>query len=459
MSKKVLAVVLAVIECLVFYLLYFGMHLNPPMFRQDLGLYIIYLFVMGHYHFKDSLVWDEIRKVFLATILYMVTFSIIMPSTFEGVPRRYLILISLIMFFVDILASRLLRAIFRHFLSKKTLVIGTGETAYRFAQVANNNHFAITEVVGFIDLNDDAHFDRSYEVAEELYYNRDKHKVFNYKDFDNVIWENEIDQVVIGEPELSSHDLNMIIDRSSQLVPSVKYVPEDYNLVNFSTEIQDFDGILLISTSKDTPSVFDRFIKRVIDIIAGVIGCIINIPIALFVIISNRKNGDKDPILFKQKRIGRNGKAITIYKYRTMIPHAEEELERMMAEDPKIRDEYEKNKKLRYDPRITKSGKFLRHHSLDEWPQFFNVLKGDMSLVGPRPYLLREKKDMAGDYDIIIKSKPGITGMWQANGRSNLSFEERCKLDVYYYKNWNLWLDMVIVAKTLQALFTHKGAR
>lgn len=459
MSKKVLAVLLAVIECLVFYALYAFMHLNPPMFRQDLGLYIIFLFVMGHYNFKDSLVWDEIRKVFLATILYMITFSVIMPSTFEGVPRRYLILISFIMFFVDILASRMLRAVFRNLLSKKTLVVGTSETAYRFAKIANNNHFAITEVVGFIDLNDDDHFDQHYEVAEELYYNRDKHKVFNYKDFDDVVWENEIDQVVIGESDLSNHDLNMILNRSSQLVPSVKYMPEDYNLVNFSTEIQDFDGILLIATSKDTPSFFDRFWKRFFDIIAGLIGCVINIPIALFVVISNRRNGDRDPIIFKQQRIGRNGKTITVYKYRTMVVDAEEQLEKMMAEDPQIKEEYEKNKKLRYDPRITKSGAFLRRNSLDEWPQFFNVLKGDMSLVGPRPYLLREKKDMGSYYDTIVKSKPGITGMWQANGRSDLSFEERCKLDVYYYKNWNLWLDIVIVFKTLQALLTHKGAR
>ena len=127
-------------------------------------------------------------------------------------------------------------------------------------------------------------------------------------------------------------------------------------------------------------------------------------------------------IMNRQTRIGHHGKEITIYKFRSMIPNAEEKLEELMRDDPKIREEYLKNKKLENDPRITKVGHFLRKSSLDEFPQFFNVLLGDMALVGPRPYLPREKQDMGYYYSNIIEVKPGITGMWQANGRSNLSF-------------------------------------
>ena len=153
-----------------------------------------------------------------------------------------------------------------------------------------------------------------------------------------------------------------------------------------------------------------------------------------------KKNGDTDPIFFKQERIGLHGKPIYIYKYRSMVPNAEVVLEELMENDPAIREEYLKNKKIVNDPRITEVGNFLRKTSLDEFPQFWNVLKGDMSLVGPRPYLPREKEDMDIYYDSVIECKPGITGMWQANGRSDVGFEDRCKLDDYYYRNWSLGL-------------------
>ena len=141
-----------------------------------------------------------------------------------------------------------------------------------------------------------------------------------------------------------------------------------------------------------------------------------------------------------------------------MVPHAEEVLEKMMAEDPAIREEYLTNKKLVNDPRITKVGHMLRKTSLDEWPQFVNVLKGEMSFIGPRPYLPREKEDMGKYYDSIIQCKPGVTGMWQANGRSDVSFDYRCKLDDYYYRNWSIWLDFTIMYKTVKAVVYGKGS-
>lgn len=141
-----------------------------------------------------------------------------------------------------------------------------------------------------------------------------------------------------------------------------------------------------------------------------------------------------------------------------MIPNAEQVLEELMEKDPEIKKEYLTNKKLQNDPRITEAGHFLRKSSLDEFPQFINVLKGEMSLVGPRPYLFREKEDMGIYYDSVIHCKPGITGMWQANGRSDVGFEDRCKLDDYYYKNWTLSLDMIIIYKTVKSVVYGKGA-
>ena len=175
-------------------------------------------------------------------------------------------------------------------------------------------------------------------------------------------------------------------------------------------------------------------------------------PLTVYVWVSNRRHGDRDPICFVQERIGRDGRLFRMYKYRTMVPGAEAILEEMMEQDPAIREEYEVNKKLKDDPRITKAGKFLREKSLDEFPQFFNVLKGDMSLVGPRPYLPREKEDMGDQYEDVIAMKPGITGMWQTHGRSDVDFDQRLELDAFYYRNWNLWLDFVLLIRTVKSM-------
>lgn len=147
-----------------------------------------------------------------------------------------------------------------------------------------------------------------------------------------------------------------------------------------------------------------------------------------------------------------------MYKFRTMIVGADKELERILREDKEAQKEYKKNKKLKNDPRVTKIGKFLRKTSLDEFPQFINVLKGDMSLVGPRPYLPREQEDMGYYYYYIIKCKPGITGLWQVSGRSEVSFDERLELDLEYYENTNVIQDVGLVAKTVVKTIKREGA-
>lgn len=202
-----------------------------------------------------------------------------------------------------------------------------------------------------------------------------------------------------------------------------------------------------------------RFIKRVFDICVGLVGSMLLIPIMAVVKIANLKNGDNAPVLLKQKRIGKNGKEIYIYKIRSMIPNAELALEKLMREDPKIKEEYEKNKKLENDPRITKVGSFIRKTSLDEFGQFMNILKGDMTVVGPRPYLPREKKDMGEYYKDIVQCKPGLTGLWQVEGRSDIGFENRCRLDRFYNLHKGLWFDCKIFLKTFVSVLKKEGAK
>ena len=199
-------------------------------------------------------------------------------------------------------------------------------------------------------------------------------------------------------------------------------------------------------------------IKRLFDILVGLIGLILLIPISLIIKIVSICCGDFGSIFFTQERIGKNGKEFKFYKFRSMVPNADEVLFDMLKKDKKIAAEYKKNKKLKDDPRITKIGKILRRTSIDELPQLINVLIGNMSLIGNRPYLPREKEDMGEYYQEIIKTKPGVTGYWQVSGRKDVSFNKRLELESYYSNNRSLKLDVKIFFKTFGAVIGGHGA-
>ena len=201
------------------------------------------------------------------------------------------------------------------------------------------------------------------------------------------------------------------------------------------------------------------FTKRIIDIIGGLVGCVALIPLTIIIKVVSICNKDFKSIFFTQERIGLNGKKIKIYKYRSMVPNAEQVLEELMESDPKIKEEYLTNKKLENDPRITKIGNIIRKCSIDEFPQFINVLIGNMTIVGPRPYLPREKVDMGKYYDYVITCKPGITGLWQVSGRSDVSFNHRLKLDKKYALERNLGMDTKIFFQTFSTVIGKKGAK
>lgn len=201
-----------------------------------------------------------------------------------------------------------------------------------------------------------------------------------------------------------------------------------------------------------------RGFKRIVDVVGALIGCIILIPLTLFIWIANIISKDNGPVFYVQKRIGKNGKKFRMYKYRSMVVNADQKLRRYLLDNPEANEEFIKYRKLKDDPRITSIGKFIRKTSLDEFPQFINVLKGDMSIVGPRPYLPREKRAMGKAYKDIIKVKPGLTGPWQVNGRSEISLEERMKMDVEYANNYSLSKDIKYFFGTFSKLFQKEGA-
>ncbi len=203
---------------------------------------------------------------------------------------------------------------------------------------------------------------------------------------------------------------------------------------------------------------FTLFVKRIIDIIGAIVGIVILIPLTVAVWIGNRICKDKGPIFYSQERIGKDGKIFKMYKFRSMVVGAEQILEELLEKDADAREEYSEYKKLKNDPRITKMGSILRKTSLDEFPQFINVLKGDMSLVGPRAYLPEEKVDMEQYYETIIASKPGITGLWQVSGRSNTTFEKRLQYDLEYNSKKSISFDVEILLKTIVSVTKKEGA-
>lgn len=453
MSRKIMPFLLFGLEVSIYIWLCRYLNIVSELILNSGILYFLFLFIYGHYSLRTSLIWDEIKQLCKSHFCFFIALLVLVPHA-TGYERRLILgILVIIMFLVTLFLSRTIRIVFRNQWARRTLVIGTGAEAARIGKITNNNRFALTKVMAYIDVSDN---DELKQINQEnLIMNS---PVFPYHQLDIVIRKEKIDQIVIAVPEATKEQIDIIMDRIYDKVESVKYLPNVNGTMTFNSEVQDFDGMLLIATSHDKISILDRIVKRLIDVFAGIMGCFLLIPLAVFVKLKYVLAGDHDSIIFSQERIGMNGTLIKIYKFRSMIPNAEAELERLMEENPKIKEEYLKNKKLRHDPRITPVGHFLRKTSLDEFPQFINVLKGEMAFVGPRPYLPREMDDMGIYYESIISVKPGITGMWQANGRSDVGFIDRCKLDDYYYRNWSIWLDLTIMYKTVKSVFYGKGS-
>ena len=201
------------------------------------------------------------------------------------------------------------------------------------------------------------------------------------------------------------------------------------------------------------------FVKRCFDIVCGLIGVVCLVPLIVIVKIVNICNKDFDSIFYFQKRIGKDGKEFKLYKFRSMVVNADEILEQTLKNDKKIAEEWKKYQKFENDPRITKIGNILRKTSLDEVPQFINILKGDMTMIGPRPLVPGELDSHNGNHEIYESVRPGITGWWACNGRSATTYEERLDLEYYYVKNKSLWLDIKCVFKTISAVICKKGAK
>lgn len=282
----------------------------------------------------------------------------------------------------------------------------------------------------------------------------DINRLGNIDDFDDVVEKYSIKTVFITS---KIDNVDEIINKCLSKYICVYSVNGSINMTNYPMEIEIIDDMPILKLKEVFIGGSEGHVKRLIDFILSFIAIIILSP--LFIILAILiKIDSKGPVFFVQDRIGLNGKLFKAYKFRTMILNAEEILLKWLEENPEIRDEYLINHKLKDDPRITRVGKFLRKTSLDELPQLFNVLKGDMSLVGPRPYLVRELNDVSSYAKYLWRVPPGITGLWQISGRNDVDFEDRLKMDMQYISNWNIWLDLNILFKTIPAVLKKDGA-
>jgi Undecaprenyl-phosphate galactose phosphotransferase WbaP len=267
-----------------------------------------------------------------------------------------------------------------------------------------------------------------------------------------------IPYAVLAMPTLSEHERARLITHIGKFFRRLYVVSNGLNPAALWTARSASQGIMGISVKHVQLSTGARAIKRVFDVAASLLGLIAAIPL-IATIAALIKLDSKGPVFFRQERMGINGRCFTVLKFRTMHVDAEAKLQSLLDDDPERRVQYEQYHKLDDDPRVTRMGKWLRRFSLDELPQLWNVLRGDMSLVGPRAYMPGELPKMNGLSRSVLQCPPGLTGLWQVSGRNNLDFSTRVDLDVHYMQNWTVWLDLYILLRTIPVVLTGEGAK
>ena len=316
---------------------------------------------------------------------------------------------------------------------KHILIVGDNDLAYTFARKIRNNPYLGFVVSGFLG--------KSNHVGLEI----EGSKIIGaFKDLDEVLEKNNFDRVVLAIPLKYYFKINELVESCEKVGIKAEIIPDYIRYFPAQPSVDMIEDIPIINIRYvPLDDAFNNFLKSLSDYIISIIAIIITSPIMLITAIAIKLTS-KGPIIFKQERIGYHGKPFMMYKFRSMkVQNPNEEKSEWTTKD---------------DPRKTRVGNFIRKTSIDELPQFFNVLKGDMSLVGPRPYLPREMEDMGQYYDDVVACKPGITGMWQSHGRSDVDFDHRLVLDEYYYRNWSFWLDVTLLFKTVKQVLYGRGA-
>lgn len=398
-----------------------------------------FLIRFGHYSDRKPF-WTELGEVlWVVLVLALLDLAVVGVTRWNSSRMWWLLVWSL-----AALCVPLMRGVFREAMrrvrvwQRPALIVGNGPNAKDAMRALHSEPALGFEVSGFVD------------VATVL---GEKSKALHeWTKIPGV-------QFVLALEPGQSHLHDSVLRKLSQWhVEDVSVIPAMRGVPLFGTEITYFFShevawLRLRNNLRYWPA---RLLKRVVDVfVASVLVVLLALPFAFIVWLIRRDGG---PAIFAHKRVGQSGRLFPCYKFRTMRVDAEEQLRLLLARDPALLAEWEREFKLRNDPRITRIGRFLRRTSLDELPQLINVIRGDMSLVGPRPVIKAELERYGADVDYFLMVRPGITGLWQVSGRSDSGYEQRVYLDTWYVKNWSLWYDIAILFKTIKVVFEGKGA-
>lgn len=412
------------------------------------------LFLMEGLYFRRRLFLMELKHILKSLIFYTaVVLALISLMHLSTVISRIVIVLS-------VLITLLLLPLIRYFTKiiafdlglwkKNVLILGAAKTGALICQSLKKNKFLGYQVTGFLD-------DDEKKTGTSVLEIKVLGKIENIRE---ILKDTTTLDVIIAMPSLTRERLLEIVEICEHYVESIKIIPDLFGIATIGAEIDSISDFLMINININLKKPWNIFMKRVLDIVLSLIVLIVGAPVLILIAVAIRLDSP-GPALFLQKRLGQSsGKGrFPCFKFRSMYLNSNERLQEYLASHPEAQQEWEQFAKLKSeDPRVTRVGQWLRKTSLDELPQVLNVLRGEMSLVGPRPYLPREIEKMDNMEKTILVAKPGITGLWQVSGRNELSFRTRCTMDIYYVRNWSLWMDLVILTKTAYIVFSRKGA-
>jgi len=413
---------------------------------------VIIIFIFEKLYVKRFTFWDETRHLLKGLTL---SFALIMTTVFilrsyEQYSRAVIVVswaLSLVLF-------PSFRLIVRKFFvktnlwKKKVVILGTGEMAKSAAQEIIKNPVMGYEIVGFLT-DDKKRIGKNlggYKILGEIHQLEKLAPRLGIKD------------IIIALPKSSQQELISMMRQCEKKGETIRIIPSMGNLFTIGVEIENIGDILSLSVARNLIKPWNIFLKSAFEFTLAIFLSVLFLPVFLATALAI-KVSSPGPAIYVQERLGKRNKIFKFYKFRSMFVDSDTRLEAYLRKNPNAQKEWEKYQKIRKnDPRVTGVGKFIRKFSIDELPQLINFFKGEMNLVGPRPYLPREKKKIGRSYEIISQIKPGITGLWQVRGRNILTFKERLLNDEYYVRNWSLWLDIVILVKTVNVFITRQGA-
>ena len=415
-------------------------------------LFMGFIYTKGLYQ-RKMLFWQIAEKLFHAC-LYGILLSIVLlfaAQVSEQVSRLYVGLLACLVFPALLAVRWIIGKGFIRRLRLRTplLIVGAGLSADAVVREIRRDTGMEYHIIGFLE---------DGEPKTDLL--RDYPVLGGFDDLEKVVKETGVQSILIAAPGLPQEELAALIYRAQTAAEDVGIIPNLVAVPMSNVTVETFfdEKIMVLHVKNNLAKASNRLIKRIFDLCLTIPGIIILSPVFLWIAWKIRKDSE-GPVIYKSPRIGKNGKTFICYKFRSMYMNSDTILQKYLASHPKEKAEWDKYLKLKHeDPRVTPAGAFLRRTSLDEIPQLFNVLKGEMSLVGPRPILPKEMER----YGVSIRNYnsvlPGITGLWQTSGRSDVDFEGRVRMDDWYIHNWSVWIDIVMLWRTVAVVLAHKGA-